>query len=87
MHGSKSAILTIFQKSANWLSPVSAAIQNGSQDFFSLLYLNSYLFIFLNMKPLSEVVPGLLVIQSHQAVCQTFFYYITKVSEDIFNSW
>jgi hypothetical protein len=33
----KSAILAIFQKSAEWLDllcPVRAALQNGSQDFF-----------------------------------------------------
>ena len=43
MHGLKSAILAIFQKSADWLDwpcPVSAALQNSSQDFFSLLYFN-----------------------------------------------
>ena len=34
----------------------------GSQDFFSLLYFNFHSF-FLNMKPLSEVAPGLVVIQ------------------------
>ena len=48
MHGLKSAILTIFQKSTDWLDwpcPVSAALQNSSKDFFPLLYL--YLF-FLN---------------------------------------
>ena len=47
MHGLKSAILAIFQKSADWLDwpcPVSAALQNGSQDFFSLLYFNFNLF-------------------------------------------
>jgi hypothetical protein len=39
MHGLKSAILAIFQKSADWLDwpcPGSAALQNGSQDFFLL---------------------------------------------------
>jgi hypothetical protein len=39
MHGLKSAILAIFQKSADWLDwpcPVSAAFQNSLQDFFSL---------------------------------------------------
>ena len=64
MHGLKSAILVIFQELANWLDwpcPVSAALQNRPQDLFSLLYFNFHLF-FLNMKPLSEVVPGLLVI-------------------------
>ena len=43
MRGLKSAILAIFQKSAYWLDwtcPVSAALQNGSQDFFSFLYFN-----------------------------------------------
>ena len=46
MHGLKSPVLTIFQKSADWLDwpcPVAAALQNGSQDFFSLLYLYSNL--------------------------------------------
>jgi len=45
MHGLKSAILAIFQKSADWLDwpcPVSAALQNGSKDFFS--HLNFHLF-------------------------------------------
>ena len=51
---------------------VGAALQNRSQDFFSLL-----IFIYLvNMKPLSEVAPGLLVIQiSIQAVCFAFLQY------------
>ena len=48
MHGLKSAILAIFQISADWLDwpcPVSAALQNDSQDFFpSLLYSNLNLF-------------------------------------------
>ena len=42
MFGIKSAILAIFQNSADWLDwpcPVSAALQNGSQDFFSLSFL------------------------------------------------
>ena len=41
MHGLKSAILAIFQKSADWLDwpcPVSPAFQNGSRDLFSCLY-------------------------------------------------
>ena len=43
--------------------------QNHPQDFFSLLFFNFHLFI-LNMKPLSEVVPGLLDVQIQiQAVC------------------
>jgi hypothetical protein len=57
--GSKSGILTIFQKSADWLDwpyPVSADLQNGPQDFFSL-------FSFIYFSPLSEVAPCLLVIQ------------------------
>ena len=65
MHGLKSAILAIFQKLANWLDwpcPGSAALQNRRQDLFSLLYFKFHLF-FLNMKPLSEVGPLLLVIQ------------------------
>jgi hypothetical protein len=40
MHGLKSAILAFFQKSADWMdwpSPVSTALQNSSQDFFSHL--------------------------------------------------
>ena len=47
MHGLKSAILEMFQKSADWLdwpSPFSAALQNGSQDFFFLYY---YILIFI----------------------------------------
>ena len=63
MHGLKSAILAIFQKSADWLDwldwpcPVSPALQNSSQDlFFSFTFKLS--FIFLNMKPLSEISPG-----------------------------
>ena len=69
MHWLKSAILAIFQKSADVLDwpcmsighvcPVSAALKNGSLNFFYLSYFN----FFLNMKPLSEVVPRLLVIQ------------------------
>ena len=37
MHGLKSAILAIFQKSVDWLDwpcPVSAALQNFPHDFF-----------------------------------------------------
>ncbi len=73
MHGLKSAILAIFQKSADWLDwpcPVSAALQNGSQEFF-LSFIFKFLSIFLNMKPSSEVAPGLLVIQIPiKAVCE-----------------
>jgi hypothetical protein len=57
-HGLKSAILAIFQKSANWLGwpcPVSAALQNRPQDFFFSFIFS---FTFLNMKLLSEVAPG-----------------------------
>ena len=64
MHGLKSDILAI-QKTADWLDwpcPVSAALQNGSQEFF-LSFIFKFLSIFLNMKPSSEVAPGLLVIQ------------------------
>ena len=83
MHGLKNAILAISQKSAEWLDwtcPVSAALQNGSQDFFSLLYL-IFSFIFLNMKPLSKVAPGLLFIQIQiQAVCRSKqSYYCTTI--------
>jgi hypothetical protein len=46
----------------DWPCPVSAVFHNHPQDLFSLLYFNLHLF-FLNMKPLSEVVPGFLVIQ------------------------
>ena len=63
MHGLKSTILVICQKSANWQDwpcPVSAALQNRPQDFFFLFIFS---FIFLNMKPLSELAPGILVIQ------------------------
>ena len=45
MYGLKSAILPIFQKSADWLDwpcPVRAALQNGSQEFFF-----SYILIFI----------------------------------------
>jgi len=58
MHGLKSAILAIFQKSADWLDwpcPVSAALQNGSQDFF---FSFKFSFIFSNIKPLSEAAPS-----------------------------
>ena len=44
MHGLKSAILAILADWLDWPCPVSAALQNGSQDFFSVLYLNYYLF-------------------------------------------
>ena len=47
MHEFQSAILAIFQKSANWLDwpcPVSAALQNRPQDFFSLKHLHFNLF-------------------------------------------
>ena len=79
MHGSKSAILENFQKSANWLDwpcPVSAALQNGSQDFF-LFYILIYIYIFKyeSINLLSEVAPGLLVIQIQiQAVCTVYYY-------------
>jgi hypothetical protein len=49
MHGLKSAILAIFQKSADWLDcpcPVSAALQNGSQDFFFLFYIKNFIYTF-----------------------------------------
>ena len=69
MHGLKSAILAIFHKSANWLDwpcPVSAALQTRPQDLFSPLYVNIHSF-FLNMKPLSGVAPGRLVIWSFRS--------------------
>ena len=47
MHGLKSGILAIFQKSANWLDwpcPVSAALQNRPQDLFFLYYIFIYSF-------------------------------------------
>ena len=53
MHVLKSAILAIFLKLADWLDwpcLVSAALQNCFHLFF------------LNMKPLSEVATGVLVI-------------------------
>jgi hypothetical protein len=72
MHGLKSPIWAIFQKLADWLDwpcPVSEALQNGSQDFF-FSFIFKFSFIFLNMKTLSEVAPGLLVIQIQiQVVC------------------
>ena len=49
MHGLKSAILAIFQKSANWLDwpcPVSAAVKNGSQEFFFLFYIFIFIYFF-----------------------------------------
>jgi hypothetical protein len=47
MHGLKSAILAIFQKSADWLDwpcPVSAALKNGSLIFFFniLIFINFF---------------------------------------------
>ena len=62
MHGLKSAILAIFQKSADWLDwpcPVSAALQNHPQDFF-FSFIFSFSFIFLNIKPLSVEMACLL---------------------------
>ena len=53
MHGLKSAILAIFQKSADWLDwpcPVSAALKNRPHDLFSLFYILIFI-SFLNMKP------------------------------------
>ena len=51
MHGLKSAILTIFQKSAKWLDwpcPVSVqALQNCPQDLFSLLFFTFHLFFWI----------------------------------------
>ena len=49
MHGLKSAILAIFQKSTDWLDwpcPVSAALQTGSQDFFPLFYILILIYFF-----------------------------------------
>ena len=72
MHGLESAILAIFPKSGNWLDwpcPVSAALQNCS-------FLFIFLFLFLNMKPLLEVAPGLLVIQIPiQAVWKIYYNF------------
>ena len=63
----------LYPKLADWVDwscPVSAALQNGPQDFF---YLFSLL-IFIYFKPLSEVVSRLLVIQIQiQAVWNTYF--------------
>ena len=81
MHGFKSAILAIFQKSADWLDwpcPVSAALQNGSQDFF-FSFIFKYFFIFLKMKPLSEAVPGLFSFRSRSKQCD--------VKAGLVNSW
>jgi hypothetical protein len=57
MHGLKSAIWAIFQKSAD-----SAALQNSLWDCF-LSFLFYFFIYFSNFKPLSEVAPGLVVIQ------------------------
>ena len=58
-----------YQKSADWLDwqcPVSAALQNHPQDFvFSVIFL----FIFLSMKPLYEVLPGPLSFRSRSKQC------------------
>ena len=43
MHGLKSAILADW---LNWPCPVSAALQNGSQDFFFLFSLLILIYIF-----------------------------------------
>jgi hypothetical protein len=64
-HGLKSAILAVFQKSADWLDwpcPVCAALKNGSLIFF-FFFIFQFSFIFSNMKRLLEVAPHLLVIQ------------------------
>ena len=59
--------MVIFQKLVDWLDwlrPVSASIQNSSQDIFvSLIFIFYYKLCFLNTKPLSEVASILLVIQ------------------------
>ena len=55
-HALKCAFLSFFQKSDSWLDwpwPVSAALQNGTQDLF-FSFISLFIFIFLNMKPLSE---------------------------------
>ena len=55
MHELKSAILAILQESADWLdwpSPVKAAVKKRLK-IFSRLYFH---LLFLNMKPLSEIV-------------------------------
>jgi hypothetical protein len=56
MHGLKSAISAIFQKSADWLDwpctvTVSVAVYFRSQDIFSIFI------YFSNMKPSSEEAP------------------------------
>ena len=69
---------SIFHKSANWLDwpcPVSAVLQNRPHDLF-------FSFIFLNMKPLSEVAPILLVIQIQiQAVCYMLQHAVYNLIE------
>ena len=95
MYGLKSAILAIFQKLADWLDwpcPVSAALQNCSQDFF-FSFIFSFSFIFLHMKPLSEVTPGLLVIQIqiqavwvHIKIFSIAFFYSQKIPFHPFRS-
>ena len=64
----KSAILAIFQKSANWLDwpfPVSAVLQNWLQDFFFLcyMYFNFNLFFWIWHHCQYIVAPLELVIQ------------------------
>ena len=59
MHGLKSAILAIFQKSADWLDwpcPVSAALHIRSQDLFCLL-LFSILIDFYEYETIAEEAP------------------------------
>ena len=73
-----------FRNWLDWPCPVSAALQNGSQDFF-FSYTFKFLFIVLNMKPLSEVAPGLLAIQIQvQAVCLIHFLISIKYAENKF---
>ena len=58
-----------------YIGKVSAALQNRPQDFF-IFFIFQFLFIFLNMKPLSEVASGVLVIQIPiQAVCLTKVHF------------
>ena len=67
MHGLKSAILAIFQKLPGWPCPVIATLRNGSLKKDDLCIL---IIFFFNMKPLSETVPRLCVIQVQIQQCE-----------------
>ena len=63
----KSAIFAIIQKSAD---SHDLLVQPSKTAHTIFLILILFIFFFLNMKPLSEVAPGLLIIQIQiQEVC------------------